>query len=61
MPLVGPVDSERYPNVDFSDRHLQDWIVCPACGSHNAEFVLWGEGVDMDLNCPECGHHHGVR
>lgn len=38
-----------------------EWVVCPECGSNQAGFRFWGEGVDMDFKCPDCGEHRGVR
>lgn len=37
------------------------WIVCPDCDSTDAGFLYWGEGVDMDFWCADCGNGYGVR
>lgn len=43
------------------DSGAGNWVRCPHCGSTDAGFIWWGEGVDMDFHCPECGASYGVR
>ena len=51
-----------YPNSDDTiDDTAGEWIQCPECGSDDAGMLYWGEGVDTDFYCPDCGAGHGVR
>lgn len=53
---------ERFdPDEMYVDDEAGDWVRCPDCGSEDAGFIYWGEGVDMDFHCPDCGESHGVR
>lgn len=45
----------------FIDEELEEWLTCPECGSGEVGFTLWGDGVDMDLGCSNCGVSYGVR
>lgn len=40
-----------------------EMIACPECGeTGEAAFLrVWGEGVDADFHCNECGASAGVR
>lgn len=54
-------DREVYDAEDPEETELGRWIRCPECGSENAALMFWGEGVDMDVECPDCDAHYGVR
>lgn len=54
-------DPDVWDTDDTVDYDLGEWIRCPDCRSDDAALILWGEGVDMNLKCPDCGSGHGVR
>lgn len=58
--MLGPSDSDRYDS-EWTDDIMQQWIVCPSCGSDDADLVIWGDGYDSDFHCYDCGHNYGVR
>lgn len=62
---AGYITSEKMVEQDADnhqiDEDAHDWIVCPECGSEEAGYQFWGEGVDMNFRCPDCGNGYGVR
>ena len=46
---------------DYVDSDAGEWIRCPDCGSSEAGFLYWGEGVDTSFSCPDCGASYNVR
>lgn len=52
---------EQDPDDYYIDETAHEWIVCPQCGSEEAGYQYWGDGLDMNFRCPDCGHGYGVR
>ena len=54
-------ESEYPESEDYVDEESGEWIHCPECGSEDAGMMLWGEGVDLNIKCPDCDNSTGVR
>lgn len=48
------------PLGDIGVEYTGGFVQCPECGA-DAELRVWGEGVDIDFECPDCGETEGIR
>ena len=62
--IAGDLDYKKLEWPESNDEIMPEagkWIRCPDCGSSEAGFLYWGEGVDTSFSCPDCGASYQVR